>query len=235
MLRPALLVAAIAQAIAFQLIPTHTAAAARGGRGLSRRVCEHQRLRLKCWRSGAMAAKMGMRGGGGAVEVYTTSGCKFCLKAKRRLREEGVPYQEIDVSEDKVRGGCLSSSDGGQGGAGGRQDMSRRAGGRTSVPQIFVAGEHVGGCDDMCREMEDGTFFQRLKAAGIELERREEEEEEESGDSLLAALDLGPRHGILNFHVPSDQLVRSDVVEMSSDMQKLVLDMFDKYLSDDGR
>ncbi|EKX34335.1 hypothetical protein GUITHDRAFT_61218, partial [Guillardia theta CCMP2712] len=67
------------------------------------------------------------------VEVYTTSGCKYCVKAKKRMREEGVPYEEIDVNEDKVS----------------RSEMSRRAGGRTSVPQIFVAGEHVGGCDDL--------------------------------------------------------------------------------------
>ncbi|MBX9633818.1 MAG: glutaredoxin 3 [Magnetospirillum sp.] len=65
------------------------------------------------------------------IEIYTTPTCPYCLRAKRLLDQKGVAFREIDVS------------------AGGRDAMTQRAGGRTSVPQIFINGEHIGGCDDL--------------------------------------------------------------------------------------
>ena len=67
------------------------------------------------------------------VEIYTTMLCPYCWRAKKLLEERGVPYQEVDVMTD----GSL------------RAEMRQRAGGRTSVPQIFINGQHVGGCDDL--------------------------------------------------------------------------------------
>ena len=67
------------------------------------------------------------------VEIYTTMLCPFCWRAKKLLEERGVTYQEVDVMTD----GSL------------RAEMRQRAGGRTSVPQIFINGQHVGGCDDL--------------------------------------------------------------------------------------
>jgi glutaredoxin 3 len=67
------------------------------------------------------------------VEIYTTMLCPYCWRAKKLLEERGVAYQEVDVMTD----GSL------------RAEMRRRAGGRTSVPQIFINGQHVGGCDDL--------------------------------------------------------------------------------------
>jgi glutaredoxin 3 len=64
------------------------------------------------------------------IEIYTTPTCPYCFRAKRLLDQKGVAYREIDVSD-------------------GRDVMSKRAGGRTSVPQVFVNGEHLGGCDDL--------------------------------------------------------------------------------------
>lgn len=65
------------------------------------------------------------------IEIYTTPTCPYCLRAKRLLDKKGVAYREIDVS------------------AAGREAMTKRAGGRTSVPQIFINGDHIGGCDDL--------------------------------------------------------------------------------------
>jgi glutaredoxin 3 len=67
------------------------------------------------------------------VEIYTTMLCPFCWRAKKLLEERGATFQEVDVMAD----GSL------------RAEMRQRAGGRTSVPQIFINGQHVGGCDDL--------------------------------------------------------------------------------------
>ena len=67
------------------------------------------------------------------VEIYTTMLCPFCWRAKKLLEERGATFQEVDVMTD----GSL------------RAEMRQRAGGRTSVPQIFINGQHVGGCDEL--------------------------------------------------------------------------------------
>ena len=69
----------------------------------------------------------------GQVEMYTTAWCPYCARAKALLERKGVRYTEIDVIEEPGR----------------RSEMIQRAGGRTTVPQIFIDGEHIGGCDDM--------------------------------------------------------------------------------------
>lgn len=67
------------------------------------------------------------------VEIYTTPYCPYCLAAKRLLDRKGAKFVEIDVSRDPSL----------------RQAMTQRAGGRRTVPQIFIGGQHVGGCDDL--------------------------------------------------------------------------------------
>lgn len=67
------------------------------------------------------------------VEIYTTPTCPYCHAAKRLLAEKSVAYTEIDVSGDPAL----------------RSAMTERAGGRRSVPQIFIGATHVGGCDDL--------------------------------------------------------------------------------------
>lgn len=67
------------------------------------------------------------------VEIYTTPYCGYCRMAKQLLGRKNVAYTEIDVANDPAL----------------RQKMIERAGGRTTVPQIFIGGTHVGGCDDL--------------------------------------------------------------------------------------
>lgn len=67
------------------------------------------------------------------VEIYTTPTCPYCHAAKRLLTKKGVDFTEIDVSRDPDL----------------RLAMTNRAGGRRTVPQIFIAGKHVGGSDDL--------------------------------------------------------------------------------------
>lgn len=67
------------------------------------------------------------------VEIYTTMLCPYCWRAKKLLEERGAAFRELDVMCD----GSL------------RGEMRQRAGGRSSVPQIFINGQHVGGCDEL--------------------------------------------------------------------------------------
>ena len=67
------------------------------------------------------------------VTIYTTPICPYCQMAKGLFKRKGVAFAEIDVS----------------GNAALRSAMVEKAGGRRSVPQIFVGTTHVGGCDDL--------------------------------------------------------------------------------------
>jgi glutaredoxin 3 len=66
------------------------------------------------------------------VTVYTTQMCPYCVQAKRLLGERAIPYDEIDVSDDALR-----------------QEMIQKAGGKRTVPQIFIDGNHVGGYTEL--------------------------------------------------------------------------------------
>jgi glutaredoxin 3 len=67
------------------------------------------------------------------VEIYTKAFCGYCVRAKRLLDEKGADYEEIDITFGGPR----------------RAEMLERANGRSSVPQIFIDGRHVGGSDDL--------------------------------------------------------------------------------------
>ena len=67
------------------------------------------------------------------VELYTTPFCPYCVRARALLERKGIAFTEIDIIEEPAR----------------RIEMVRRAGGRTSVPQIFIGGEHIGGSDEL--------------------------------------------------------------------------------------
>lgn len=67
------------------------------------------------------------------VEIYTSPICGYCVRAKRLLDAKGVAYVERDVFSEP----------------GARAEMVRRADGRSTVPQIFIDGVGVGGCDDL--------------------------------------------------------------------------------------
>jgi glutaredoxin 3 len=76
------------------------------------------------------------------VEIYTTPTCPYCAAAKALLKRKGVTYQETDVSRDPAI----------------RVAMTQRAGGRRTVPQIFINGQHVGGSDDLHALDEQGKL-----------------------------------------------------------------------------
>ena len=85
----------------------------------------------------------------GKIEIYTTLVCPFCIRAKQLLDSKGVMYYETDVTTR------LSL----------RKAMAERAGGRTSVPQIFIDGQHIGGCKDLLALERSGQLDRLLQVA----------------------------------------------------------------------
>jgi len=67
------------------------------------------------------------------VEIYSSQFCSYCYRAKKLLADRGIVFTEIDVGADHAA----------------REAMVKRAGGRRTVPQIFVGERHIGGCDDL--------------------------------------------------------------------------------------
>lgn len=84
------------------------------------------------------------------VEIYTTRFCPYCVSAKRLLTRKGVVFTEIDLAANWER----------------RDEMIERAGGRTTVPQIFVGEVHVGGSDDLYALERDGKLDALLADEG---------------------------------------------------------------------
>jgi glutaredoxin 3 len=67
------------------------------------------------------------------VEIYSTMFCPYCARARSLLQRKGVTFIDVDVDAEPAR----------------RDEMVKRAGGRYTVPQIFIDGEHIGGSDDL--------------------------------------------------------------------------------------
>lgn len=82
------------------------------------------------------------------VEIYTKAFCGYCFRAKRLLDSKGIEYQEHEV----YFGGPE------------RQEMIQRSGGRTTVPQIFIDGRHIGDCDELLSLERQGKLDELLAA-----------------------------------------------------------------------
>ena len=81
------------------------------------------------------------------IEIYTRMFCPYCTRARALLRDKRVAFVDIDIEEEPER----------------RAEMIRRAGGRTTVPQIFINGEHIGGCDDLVALERAGELDPKLR------------------------------------------------------------------------
>ncbi|MBP6534600.1 MAG: glutaredoxin 3 [Arenimonas sp.] len=82
------------------------------------------------------------------ILIYSSAICPYCLAAKNFLKSKGLDYREVRIDLDSVA----------------RKDMMDKAK-RTSVPQIFVNGVHVGGFDDMVAMDRAGNFAPLLEQA----------------------------------------------------------------------
>jgi glutaredoxin 3 len=83
------------------------------------------------------------------VEIYTTPWCGYCARAKGLLEQKGVAYEEMDVMEDGSK----------------RTEMRTRSK-RSTVPQIFINGQHIGGSDELAELERAGKLDAMLAQAG---------------------------------------------------------------------
>ncbi len=82
------------------------------------------------------------------VEIYSKTTCSYCWRAKQLLKSKDVDYREIVID--------FGGPD--------RLAMIQRAHGRTTVPQIFIDGRHIGGCDDLFALERAGRLDQLIAA-----------------------------------------------------------------------
>ena len=83
------------------------------------------------------------------IEIYTQDWCPYCARAKQVFDTRGAAYTEISAPR----------------GTPAREEAIRRSGGRSTVPQIFIDGTHVGGCDDLLALDRAGKLEPLLRAA----------------------------------------------------------------------
>ncbi|NPD67238.1 glutaredoxin 3 [Lichenicola cladoniae] len=83
------------------------------------------------------------------IEIYTQYGCPYCTRAVALLTSKGAAFQEIKAPNGSPE----------------RATSVQRSGGRTSVPQIFIDGRHIGGCDDLMALNAKGQLDPLLQAA----------------------------------------------------------------------
>ncbi|HEY8515676.1 MAG TPA: glutaredoxin 3 [Candidatus Binatia bacterium] len=83
------------------------------------------------------------------VTIYTTSYCPYCHAAKALLTKKNVPFTEIDVTGDSAA----------------RAELAERAGGRRTVPQVFIDGTPIGGYDDLSELERSGRLDELLRAS----------------------------------------------------------------------
>ena len=79
------------------------------------------------------------------VEIYTWRSCPFCLRAKALMKRKGIDYLEYPIDGDQSA----------------RAAMSERANGRSTLPQIFINGKGIGGCDEL-HELEQRNELDEL-------------------------------------------------------------------------
>ena len=75
------------------------------------------------------------------ITIYTTSFCPYCVRAKALFDRKSLKYEEVNVEDQQER-----------------DKMIEKAGGRRTVPQIFIGSVHVGGCDDLYALEKEGKL-----------------------------------------------------------------------------
>jgi glutaredoxin 3 len=80
------------------------------------------------------------------VEIYTWTTCPFCIRAKNLLRNKSIDFIEYNIDGDEIA----------------RNQMSERANGKRSLPQVFINDAHIGGCDDIYSLDRQGKLDQML-------------------------------------------------------------------------
>lgn len=81
------------------------------------------------------------------ITLYTKTYCPYSKQAKALLSRKGLEYEDIDVTEDEAR----------------LAEMVERSGGSSTVPQIFIHGRHIGGCEELMSLEEEGGLDELMR------------------------------------------------------------------------
>lgn len=168
------------------------------------------------------------------IEVFSTKGCRFCRQSKAKLVELGLPdFKNIDL--DDVSGSL--------------EDLDERTSERvryalsSTVPQIYVSEDKVGGCDDLLAEIHSGEFFKRLKRADVEVGEARKSSEEgdgeevsiESGEGLVSLSEGSDGKLILNGGGDNSNCDdKMSAFQLSRDLQSAALSLLDEFSTMDG-
>lgn len=82
------------------------------------------------------------------ITVYSGPNCPYCVRAKQLLTKKGAAFTDYDVKADSAK----------------FDEMLAKSGGRKTIPQIFINGQHIGGCDDLYALDSAGKLDALLKA-----------------------------------------------------------------------
>jgi glutaredoxin len=159
------------------------------------------------------------------VQIYTRPGCKFCRIAKAKLNELAVPYSEFDIS--------ISDLDDLQNIVKIRINHALT----NTVPQIYVGSDHIGGCDNLLAEIDKSLFAKRLEKWNIVLKNTNSTTIQTYKDSEIfennnVSVKQKP---FLNMAVNSLSEVTLEPLKLSTEIQRMILGLSDKYVSLDGK
>jgi len=82
------------------------------------------------------------------ITVYSGPSCPYCIRAKQLLQKKGVAFDDFDVKADAAK----------------MAEMMEKSGGKRTIPQIFINGRHIGGCDDLYALDKEGKLDALLNA-----------------------------------------------------------------------
>lgn len=164
------------------------------------------------------------------VQVYSRPGCSFCVKAKSKLSSLGVPFEEIDVSSELKSSDPLIQS---------RTEFTLS----TTVPQIYVGDELIGGCDRLLEDIESGSFNTRLHRWKVSIQSPVDEPKisqststfDESITTKKPRLDSNQSYFLNDGSNKVDISTLPDPLTLSQSLQRLMLQLKDSVMSDDGK
>ena len=162
------------------------------------------------------------------IEVYSSSGCKYCRIAKAKLSELKLKYINIDIHDAE----SLTEEQGV------RRDFAKGS----TVPQIYVGSEHVGGCTELLNEVDAGRFDERLNRNGIVMPDSDSHTDNnstvENAQILFKQCKFVPQTGenlnSLRFISKKIEDDKISALDISKTLQQRALKLMDSFVSPDG-
>ena len=170
------------------------------------------------------------------IQVFTRPGCKYCRIAKAKLNELGVPYEEYDISAVSTDKSQLNSLI--------KERLAYTL--TTTVPQIYIGSDLIGGCDNLLKEVETNTFENRLQLYNIQklikiAHTTTNDATSTSAGDLTSTTNTRVKRPLgdslndyLDFH-PLPEILSLTPTQLSQQLQRSILQLCDIYVTSDGK